>query len=418
MAAEIARRVGEVRGAAEDLRAARRLSGAAVRFRARLSSPRAWAVAVTTPTRVEVARGSGTGADVDWTWDSAGVAAGSFSWSIGTSGARSATGVAARRRCHSAARDRSRLGRSRGDQPERGRAGRHRASHVPSERIRERHGRGRRLDRRRDLHARRSRLEGSRAAHVDDRRRRPARRALRNRDHGSHRFRRQVQSTVPLNVSRTLGLVTATPVAFSPNGDGKKDVLAMTFALTAPADVRIRVERDGRWVASPLTASFLPGTTALRVGRRAQHRTSPGRSLRGDRRGRRRGVAASRMAFHSSPTPCLRACGSCPGRGCGSTQRALCAHSWYQRPGATTRGEACRGGSRSVERDCYEGPRRRLGRGREFEQPGRSPCAVGFARDRASRLLPCRRRFPPFHSVGTSSSRSCPTASRFCCSTR
>ena len=34
----------------------------------------------------------------------------------------------------------------------------------------------------------------------------------------------------------------------------------MTFALTAPADVRIRIERDGRWVASPLTASFLPGS--------------------------------------------------------------------------------------------------------------------------------------------------------------
>jgi hypothetical protein len=34
----------------------------------------------------------------------------------------------------------------------------------------------------------------------------------------------------------------------------------MTFALTAPADVRIRIEREGRWVASPLLASYPVGT--------------------------------------------------------------------------------------------------------------------------------------------------------------
>ena len=68
-------------------------SGTAIRFRARLSSPRPWTVAVTNSARVEVAGGAGTGPDVDWTWDSAGVAAGSFTWSIGTAGARSATGA-------------------------------------------------------------------------------------------------------------------------------------------------------------------------------------------------------------------------------------------------------------------------------------------------------------------------------------
>ncbi len=83
-----------------------------------------------------------------------------------------------------------------------------------------------------------------------------------------------VQKVVPLRVNRTLGLVTVAPLAFSPNGDGRKDRLNLTFSLTAPADVRIRIEREGRWVASPLTASFPVGTQAFvwdgaRVGRDA-----------------------------------------------------------------------------------------------------------------------------------------------------
>ena len=68
-----------------------------------------------------------------------------------------------------------------------------------------------------------------------------------------------VQRIVPLTVNRTLGVVAVTPASFSPNGDGRKDRLVVTFSLAAAADVRIRIERDGRWVASPLIGSFLPG---------------------------------------------------------------------------------------------------------------------------------------------------------------
>jgi hypothetical protein len=53
------------------------------------------------------------------------------------------------------------------------------------------------------------------------------------------------------------------PQAFSPNGDGRKDRLTLTFSLAAPAQVRVRVEREGRWVASPLSASLTPGTQRL-----------------------------------------------------------------------------------------------------------------------------------------------------------
>ena len=72
-----------------------------------------------------------------------------------------------------------------------------------------------------------------------------------------------VEKVVPLRVNRTLGLVTVAPLAFSPNGDGRKDRLNLAFSLTTSADVRIRVEREGRWVASPLTASFPPGMQAF-----------------------------------------------------------------------------------------------------------------------------------------------------------
>jgi len=69
-----------------------------------------------------------------------------------------------------------------------------------------------------------------------------------------------VQQVVPLRVNRGLGLVTVVPTAFSPNADGRKDQLTLTFTLATPADVLVRIERDGRWVATPLTGAFEAGT--------------------------------------------------------------------------------------------------------------------------------------------------------------
>ena len=42
----------------------------------------------------------------------------------------------------------------------------------------------------------------------------------------------ELETIVPLLVSRTLGLVALTPSLFSPNGDGRNDRLAVSFSLT------------------------------------------------------------------------------------------------------------------------------------------------------------------------------------------
>jgi hypothetical protein len=72
-----------------------------------------------------------------------------------------------------------------------------------------------------------------------------------------------VQQLTPLSVNRALGLVAVTPLVFSPNGDGRSDRITLTLSLTTPADVRIRIERDERWVATPLVGSFVMGTQRL-----------------------------------------------------------------------------------------------------------------------------------------------------------
>ncbi len=69
----------------------------------------------------------------------------------------------------------------------------------------------------------------------------------------------EVQRSAPVRVSRTLGLVSVTPNLFSPNRDGRNDSLQVGFSLTVPAEVSIRIFRDGRWVASPHAASYEAG---------------------------------------------------------------------------------------------------------------------------------------------------------------
>jgi hypothetical protein len=52
--------------------------------------------------------------------------------------------------------------------------------------------------------------------------------------------------------------------SFTPNGDGRRDALAIAIPLAAPATLTVRILREGKWVATPLAGSFEAGTQVVR----------------------------------------------------------------------------------------------------------------------------------------------------------
>ena len=84
---------------------------------------------------------------------------------------------------------------------------------------------------------------------------------------------RQTSATTQIAVTRTLGRVQAARAVFSPNADGKADRIAFRFELAAPADVRVRILKAGKWVATPFRGPLAAGARkvewdgAKRVGR-------------------------------------------------------------------------------------------------------------------------------------------------------
>ena len=239
------------------------VAGSSVRVRARLSEAQAWTVSFVAPGGSEVARGVGSGTSVDWTWDSAGVAGGTYTWRISAGAARPASGsLRAGAAALPLAIDPLSL------EPEAispngdGQAdtttvtfGLSAAANVSVEVVDAIGGVVEtavdRVWTRAGQHT--LTIEGE---------------ALPDGEYSVLVTARtaagaSVEKVAPLTVSRTLGLVTVTPAAFSPNADGRKDRLSLTFVLAAPADVRVRIERDGRWVATPLTGAFAIGTQRL-----------------------------------------------------------------------------------------------------------------------------------------------------------
>ena len=236
------------------------VSGSSIRVRGRLSQPQSWTVAFKGASGTEAARGGGTGTSVDWTWESAGAPAGSYTWTISAGAARPASGTL--------------------------RAGGGSAPLAIGTLAAEPDAVSPNGDGQADATTLTYSLSapanvtiqiadsiGGVVATVVDRVWTGAGEHTLDVDgaalpDGTYNVvvtaatatGVSVQKLIPLSVNRTLGLVSVAPLAFSPNGDGRKDRLTLTFALTAPADVRIRVEREGRWVASPLLASYLPGT--------------------------------------------------------------------------------------------------------------------------------------------------------------
>jgi hypothetical protein len=83
----------------------------------------------------------------------------------------------------------------------------------------------------------------------------------------------RVTSPVTVRITRTLGQATLAPAVFAPGATGRPKRLGVTFQLAAPATVRVRILRDGKWVATPFARSLAQGAQlvgwdgAKRIGR-------------------------------------------------------------------------------------------------------------------------------------------------------
>ena len=230
-----------------------------VRLRARLSSSQPWVVTVADAGKLEVARRTGSGTTVDWTWDSTLVPAGRYTWTIRSGSARPATGPLriggtttplAIQEITATPGAITPNGDGQGDSAVLG----FRltvAANVTVEVADETGFTTLTLVDRMWTRAGKHTVDVDGTALPDGaysvlvRARTPA--GL------------EVEKVIPLLVSRTLGLVSVTPMLFSPNEDGRNDRLEIAFSLTVAADVSIRIFRDGLWVASPHAASYEAG---------------------------------------------------------------------------------------------------------------------------------------------------------------
>jgi hypothetical protein len=71
---------------------------------------------------------------------------------------------------------------------------------------------------------------------------------------------RVATASTQIVVTRTLGAaVPVTRLAFSPNADGRADRISFRFRLGAPAEVKVRILKDGKWVATPFSGPLTPG---------------------------------------------------------------------------------------------------------------------------------------------------------------
>ncbi|HEY1317757.1 MAG TPA: peptidoglycan recognition protein [Gaiella sp.] len=237
--------------------------GGGIRFTARLSSSLAWRVIVTDAAGATLGTGGGTGADVDWTWRRPGPIPPGVAWRIEAPGATPAVGTLAAQsttalQIASATAGPLTLspnGDGQGDTAEVGftlSADANVGADV--------------LDTSGAIVAQAAPLRWRRAGE------RTVTVGGAGLADGAYTLRLTAKATggttattdVPLVVTRTLGRVTLDASSFTPNRDGSRDTLTITIPLAAPATLTVRILREGKWIATPLTGSFDAGTQVAR----------------------------------------------------------------------------------------------------------------------------------------------------------
>ena len=237
--------------------------GGTVRFRARISSSLSWRVAVVDAIGVELAARTGKGPSVDWSWDASLVAGTGIRWSIEVGGATPAIGTFGKPATGGplaitdAAAEPATISPN-GD----GLADTTTITYTTSVAA--------------TVSAALLDVSGAVLADLVPATRQTA---------GTHTFTFDglglpdgiyrialtaidprgavVTAELEIVLSRTLGSPSLSPTVFSPNGDGNADELSVGFVLAAPATVRLRVLRDGKWVATLANSDFPAGKQTI-----------------------------------------------------------------------------------------------------------------------------------------------------------
>ncbi len=241
-----------------------------VRLTARLSAPLPWTVEIYAGDGSIVASGSGAGRDVDWSWDASATPPGAYSYVIRSAGVTSATGALGGGEVGLA------IGELVAD-PEVVSPNADGAADATSISYT--------LNLPANVSVRAVDLLGEQVATFGRTWKRSGKHVLSldpaSLPDGLFKVElratatggREATASTQLFVSRTLGQVTSTRVAFSPNADGRADRIAFRFELAAPADVRVRVLRNGKWVATLFKGALEAGPRTVdwdgskRVGR-------------------------------------------------------------------------------------------------------------------------------------------------------
>jgi hypothetical protein len=233
--------------------------GGPIRFTARLSASVTWTVAVHDDAGATVASGTGTGSKVDWTWDATTAAEQHYTWSITAPQMRAATGSIGSapaplslQQLKVAPGVVTPNGDGRGDEAK----ATYRLSAAATVTAEVEDLLGNSLA---------TVFVGQRSSGTQDLTWSPdaipdgAYRLVLTASAGA----KQVQSSTRFWVDRTLAGTKATLPAFSPNGDGRLDSDSLSFTLLNPAQVRARVFRGSKLVATLLDAPVGVGPQQL-----------------------------------------------------------------------------------------------------------------------------------------------------------